>query len=307
MSEITPNTGNVLIAGASGFVGTALGRVLRDAGYAVTELTRSEPKSPSQRPWSPEEGRVDIELLDEADIVVNLAGASIAGGLWTARRKELILQSRLQSTSTLARAIARAETPPSVFISTSAVGYYGDRPGETLTEDSTPGDDFLAEVCVRWEAAANPARDAGVRVVHPRFGLVLSGDGGMLPLIKKPFQFGLGGKIGGDQHMSWIDLQDLVAAIQFLIEQESLAGPVNFVAPQSVTNEHFTRAMGEALHRPTIIPVPKAVAGFVGGELVQQLLLADQRVRPQVLADAGFVFTRPTIESTLFAAFGTDS
>jgi uncharacterized protein (TIGR01777 family) len=173
-----------------------------------------------------------------------------------------------------------------------------------LTEESGPGSDFLADVSVKWEAAADPARQPGVRVVHPRFGLVLSGNGGMLPVIKKPFQFAIGGKIGGDQMMSWVDLQDVVAATRFVIENDALAGAVNFVAPNPVTNAHFTKAMGDALHRPTIIPVPGSIAGFLGGELVQQLLLTDQRVLPTVLTAAGFTFAQPTIEQTLARAFG---
>lgn len=294
---------HILIAGASGFVGTALSAALRSQGHDVVELVRSQPRNENQRFWQPSEHRIDQALIDNADIVINLAGASIAGGWWTEKRKHLILQSRLDCTTTLADAIARAARKPELFISTSAVGYYGSRPGEILTERSCAGDDFLADVCMQWEAASDPARDAGVRVVHPRFGLVLSGTGGMLPLIKKPFQFAIGGRIGGDQYMSWIDLHDLLRAMEFVIANDSVGGPVNFVAPNPVTNAEFTKAMGTALHRPTIVPVPKPVAGLLGGELVQQLLLADQRVLPIVLSDASFQFQRPTIEETLVAAF----
>ncbi|MCA9832376.1 MAG: TIGR01777 family oxidoreductase [Thermomicrobiales bacterium] len=303
MAAFNTSPSHVLIAGATGFVGTALTASLRAEGHIVTELVRSQQRNEHQRIWQPAEHRIEPALIDSADTVINLAGASIAGGWWTEKRKHLILQSRLDCTSTLADTMAASATPPSLFISTSAVGYYGSRPGEVITEDTSVGDDFLADVCRRWEAAANPARDIGVRVVHPRFGLVLAGSGGMLPVIKKPFQFGIGGKIGGDQYMSWIDLDDLVRAMQLIMSDAGILGPVNFVAPNPVTNAEFTRAMGTALHRPTVIPVPRVIASSLGGELVQQLLLADQRVLPQRLLDSGFQFTHPTIDETLAAAF----
>lgn len=294
----------VLISGASGFVGSALIPVLKEAGWQVSQLVRSKPNNDTQVHWDPQSGEVDLDAIAAADVVINLAGASIAGGWWTAKRKHLILQSRVETTGTLADAIAKSSSKPAVFISTSAVGYYGDRPDQILTEQSDNGEGFLANVCDLWEAAAQPARDAGVRVVHPRFGLVFDGSGGMLPLIKKPFQFGIGGKIGGDQYMSWIDLSDLLRVFPFVIENEKIDGPVNAVAPEPVTNAEFTTAMGKALHRPTVIPVPKPVASTLGGELARDLLLADQRVIPTVLQDAGFAFDYGTIDKSLQHAFG---
>lgn len=301
---MTHNTGkHIVISGASGFVGSALIPVLREKGWQVTQLVRSAPKSGDQVQWNPESGEVDDETIASADVVINLAGASIAGGWWTEKRKQLIRKSRIDATSTLANAIARASSKPEVFINSSAIGYYGNRPGEVLTEDSPAGEGFLSDVCVEWEAAADPARDAGVRVVHPRLGVVFDGKGGMLPLIKLPFKFGIGGKIGGDQYMGWIDLHDLVRIFPFLVENEEIEGPVNAAAPNSMTNAEFTKAMGKALNRPTVIPVPKKIAAIAGGELVQDLLLADQHVKPQVLEEAGFVFERGHIDESLLHAF----
>lgn len=302
--EFRRNTHNhVLIAGGSGFLGSALTDSLTSQGFQVRHLTRSAPKRDDQVQYDPGSGEVDQQSIEDADIVINLAGASIAGGWWTEKRKQMIRQSRIDVTTTLADAIAQATNKPELFISASAVGYYGDRPGKQLDESSSPGAMFLSEVCVQWEQAADPARDAGVRVVHPRFGVILSGSGGMLPLISMPFKFALGGKIGGDQHMAWIDLHDLIRIFDLIIDTDDLTGPVNAVAPESTTNAEFTRAMGDALNRPTVIPVPKGLAGLAGGQLAQELLLPDQNVMPTVLQEAGFAFERPTIKDSLQAAF----
>lgn len=297
----------VLISGGTGFIGSALTKSLGSRGFRVKQLVRSVPKSDDQVQWNPAAGQVDPQAIDEADIIVNLAGASIAGGWWTENRKKQILQSRLDVTSTMARAIVESSNKPSLLISTSAVGYYGDRPGETLDESSDPGNLFLSDVCVQWEHAADPVREAGVRVVHPRFGVVLSGSGGMLPLISKPFKFALGGKIGGDQHMAWIDLHDLLGIFDHIIDHDEIEGPLNAVAPEATTNADFTDAMGDALNRPTVIPVPKVIAGLAGGQLARELLLPDQRVVPKVLRDSDFGFRFPSIQQSLDHAFGSKS
>lgn len=293
----------VLLAGASGYIGSALSQLLTGQGYQVTTLVRKATSAANQVQWDPAAQQVDGQAIEEADVVINLGGVSIAGGWWTAKRKQQILQSRLDVTSTLANAIAAASSKPSLFISTSAVGYYGDRPGETLDESSAPGDMFLSEVCTQWEAAADPARDAGVRVAHPRFGVVFSGDGGMLPLISTPFKLALGASLGGDQHMAWIDLHDLLRILTFTIENEALAGPINTVAPEPTTNKQFTMALADALNRPAFMRVPKAIVGTAGGQLARELLLADQKVVPNVLLEQGFDFERPTIASSMDAAF----
>lgn len=298
------NVHNVLMSGGTGFIGTVLTNSLEARGYSVKHLVRSTPEKDEQIRWNPAKGEIDQQCVDDADIVINLAGASIAGGWWTEKRKKLIMDSRVDSTTTIAEAIARSTRKPQVFISTSATGYYGDRPGEQLTETSDPGNMFMSEVCVQWEAAAKPAEEAGVRTVHPRLGVVFSGDGGMLPLISLPFKFALGGKIGGDQHMAWIDLHDLLRIFDHVIDNEQLRGPVNAVAPESVTNEEFTKEMGSALNRPAILPVPKRLASLAGGQLARELLLADQDIRPQVLEDTGFTFDRPSARQSLQAAFG---
>ena len=285
-------------------MGSALTTSLNQQGFDVKQLVRGEPGSTQQIRWNPAASEVPLAEIEEADIVINLAGASIAGGWWTQNRKKQIMESRVQSTSTLANAIASVTKKPSLFISTSAVGYYGDRPGEVLDESADQGEMFLSDVCEAWERSANPALDAGVRVVHPRFGVVLSGKGGMLPLMSLPFKLLLGGKIGGNQHMAWIDLKDLVRIFLHIIATENLHGPVNAVAPESPTNAEFTKAMSQAIGRPAVIPVPAKVAGVVGGELARELLLPDQNVIPRVLQESGFTFEYPTIQSSLNNALG---
>ncbi len=302
-NHMTSRNQHVLMSGGTGFIGTALTESLESHGYSVTQLTRSSPKNDREAQWNPSSGEIDQQHVDSADIVINLAGSSIAGGWWTEKRKQGLLRSRVDATSTLAKAIAQSTSKPDVFISGSAVGYYGDRPGEVLDESSSSGEMFLSEVCRQWEKEADPAREAGVRVVHPRLGVVLSGSGGMLPLISLPFKFALGGRIGGDQHMAWIDLEDLISIFHYLIENEQLTGPVNAVAPESTTNAEFTKAMGNALNRPTVIPVPGAIARVAGGQLAQELLLPDQNVKPKVLHGSGFEFARPSIKDSLNAAF----
>lgn len=297
----------IVIAGASGFVGSALTAALRDRGYRVESLTRSDNPERDQIAWDPAHGRIDASRLAGARAVVTLAGASIAGGLWTRKRKTVLMDSRVDTTSTLAKAIASIENRPQVFVSTSAVGFYGNRPGETLTEQSARGDGFLADVCESWEGAAEPARTEGVRVVHPRFGLVLDGNGGVLPIMVMPFLVGLGGKFGdGQQFMSWIALTDLVEILVRSIEDDSLIGPVNAVAPEPVRNAEFTSALGAAMKRPTFMTIPKKAATLIGGELVKDLLLPDQRAIPARLLEGGFEFRFPTVQSCLKAAFSDE-
>lgn len=295
----------VAVTGASGLVGKRLVQRLEERGDNVFRLVRSEPSSANEIHWNPSGGTIDRAALEGMDAVVHLAGASIAGGLWTEKRKRLIRSSRIDGTALLSQALASLEQPPKVLVSTSAIGYYGDGGHQVLTEASSSGNDFLAEVVRAWEAAARPAAKAGIRVVHPRFGLVLDGEGGMLPLMSLPFKLGVGGKLGsGDQYMSWIMLDDLVDIIVESIDNEALSGPVNAVAPHPVTNSEFTKAMGRALRRPTFMKVPGFAAKALGGELVEALILVSQRVVPAELNDAGFAFRYPTIDTALEAAFG---
>lgn len=303
-SSSTTKPLRIAVTGASGLVGNRLVKRLEGRGDIVHRLVRQEPKHENEIHWSPSGGTIDRAALEGVDAVVHLAGASIAGGLWTEKRKRLIRSSRVDGTALLSQALASLESPPQVLVSTSAVGYYGDAGDRELEESSPSGDDFLAEVVRAWEAAAQPAAKAGIRVVHPRFGLVLDGEGGILPLMSIPFKLGVGGKIGsGSQYMSWIMLDDLVDVLLESIDNESLAGPVNTVAPEPVTNAEFTKAMGRALHRPTFMAVPGFAAKAVGGELVESLILVSQRVVPEVLEDSGFRYRYPTIDSALHAAF----
>ena len=297
----------IAITGASGLVGSRLVERLEGLGDEVYRLVRSGPTSGRDIHWNPSGGVIDKSALEGMDAVVHLAGASIAGGLWTEKRKRLIRSSRVDGTALLSQALATLEHPPKVLVSTSAVGYYGDGGQQVLSETSDPGDDFLAEVCRAWERAARPASEAGIRVVHPRLGLVLDGDGGILPLMSIPFKMGVGGEIGGgEQYMSWIMLDDLVEVLVEAVDNEALSGPVNAVAQSPVTNREFTRAMGRALKRPTFMKVPAFAARAVGGELVEQLILVSQRVVPAELQGAGFTFRYPTIDVALEAAFGRD-
>lgn len=230
--------------------------------------------------------------------MVHLAGDNISDGRWTAAKKSQILQSRIQSTQLLCRSLAQLDTPPRVLVSASAVGFYGDRGAEVLTEDSAAGSGFLAEVCQAWEENTEPARQAGIRCVLLRIGVVLSPQGGALSKMLPPFRLGLGGRIGsGQQFISWITLNDLVAAIDHCLENTSLSGPVNAVAPGAVTNLEFTRALGKALGRPTLFPLPSLIAKLIFGEMAEATLLASTRAQPSKLAATGFRFSSPDIHT----------
>ena len=292
----------IAITGASGLVGTELVAALRERGDEVLRLVRRPATRPDEVTWDVARGRVDVAALEGLAAVVHLAGENIAGGLWTAARRRRIFDSRAEGTRQLAQQLAGLSAPPGVFVSASAIGYYGD-PGATLVdEDSPPGTGFLAEVCQAWEAAAQPARGGGIRVVIPRIGLVMASTGGVLGRLLAPFRLGLGGVVGsGRQYMSWVSLADLIAALQYAIETEALAGPVNLVAPEPVTNAEFTRVLGKVLGRPTVIPLPAFAVSALMGEMGRELLLAGQRVSAGRLIASGFTFRSPDLESALRA------
>ncbi len=295
----------IAVTGASGLVGSRLVPFLQGGGHEVISLVRRTPTNPNEVQWDPATGDIDAASLEGIDAVVHLAGVSIAGGLWTSKRKEEILRSRVDSTRLLATTLAGLQSPPSVLVSTSAVGYYGNTETHTVDESAPAGDDFLADVCVQWEAAADPARAAGIRVVHPRFGVVFAGEGGMLPLISKPFKAGVGGKLGsGSQGMPWISIEDLIGVLLVSMTDSRLSGPVNAVSPQLTTNAEFTAAMGEVLGRPTLFTVPGAVMKRVGGELAEELILVSQRVTPSRLQEIGFPFAFADLRDTLRCEFG---
>ena len=290
---------NVLVSGATGLIGSALIPELEAGGHRVSRLTRS-PEVEDDVGWDPATGEIDASRLEGHEAAVHLAGESIAEGRWTPQKKRRIMESRRQGTSLLATALARLPTPPNVMVSASAVGYYGDRGNEVLREDSRPGSDFLAAVCREWEAAAEPARQAGIRVVHPRFGLVLSPKGGALGRTLPIFRLGGGGRIGsGRQWWSWVALDDVVGAILHALTNDSVEGPVNVGSPNPLTNAEYTRVLGKVLNRPTIFPFPAPAARLALGEVADALLLASQRMQPARLKETGYEFRYPELEGAL--------
>ncbi|NOY42330.1 MAG: TIGR01777 family protein [Planctomycetes bacterium] len=291
----------ILVTGSSGLIGTALVATLEADGHQIVRAVRRPVKDPRKEiHWNPALGQIDHDRLEGLDAVVHLAGASIAGKRWTSAYKKELLDSRTQGTMLLSKAIAGLKRKPAVFACASAIGLYGDRGNEQLTESSPVGNGFLPEVCLQWEQACEAARDAEIRVVNMRFGVVLSPDGGALEKMLTPFKLGAGGILGnGRQYFSWIALADAIQAIQFVLNTAALTGPVNLVSPHPVTNRDFTKTLGQALSRPTIFPMPAFAARLLFGEMADALLLASARVVPQKLADAGYDFQYPTLEVAL--------
>lgn len=300
----------VIVTGSTGLVGRALIRSLLADGHEVTRLVRGDAqgfRAPGTTAvhWDPERGEIDAKELEGHDAAVHLAGEPVAEGRWDDEKKRRIRESRMKGTSLLAGALAGLSAKPSVLVSASATGFYGDRGAEVLREESASGSDFLSEVCREWELATLAASQAGIRVAHLRIGVVLSGEGGALQKMLTPFKLGLGGKVGsGSQYMSWITLEDLVGVIRRAIEDESLRGPVNAVAPGALTNEEFTKALGHVLGRPTIFAVPAFAARLAFGEVADALLMASTRVEPARLKEAGYQFKHPEIEGALRSALG---
>lgn len=290
---------NVLISGSTGLIGSRLVSFLTPSGNQVVRLVRGEAKTDGEVSWNPETGEIDASKLEEIDAVVHLAGENIAGR-WSNEKKRKIRDSRVIGTRLLAETIVKLKSPPRVFACASAIGYYGDHGDEVLTEQSAPGDDFLAGVCREWEAATKPASDKGVRVINLRFGVVLSRRGGALAKMLLPFKLGAGGIVGdGKQYWSWIALDDVVGAIGHALKTDALQGPVNVVAPNPVTNREFTKTLGNVLHRPTIFPMPAFAARLAFGEMADALLLASQRVDSKKLVDSGYAFRLPDLEGAL--------
>jgi uncharacterized protein (TIGR01777 family) len=291
----------VAITGATGLIGGALGAHLREQGWTVQGISRSGDEAIR---WDPAAGELDGAALEGVDAVVHLAGENVAGR-WSEAKKKRILQSRVQGTTLIARTLAGLRQPPSVLVSASATGYYGDRGDARLTEDEPAGEGFLAEVCVAWEASAAPAAEAGIRVVHPRIGVVLAREGGALAAMKTPFKMGVGGKIGGgEQLMPWVHLDDVVRMIAFALEHRELSGPFNAVAPAPVSNAVFTKALGKALSRPTFMPLPGGLAKLAMGEAADEMLLFSTGAVPTVLQGLGFEWRYPELREALAAALG---
>ncbi len=291
----------ILISGSSGFVGTALIESLRNDGHTVARLLRGNREIPAgDVRWDPVAGTIDLEAAEHSDALVNLGGENIGEKRWTTARKAELRSSRVNTTRSLVDAIAKLRNPPKVFISASATGYYGSRGDEQLTESSGPGNSFLADLSAEWEAAASRAQSRGIRVVIPRFGIILAAHGGALPRMLLPFKMGFGGRLGsGHQWMSWVTLNDVTCIVRYLITRTDLHGPVNVVAPNPVQNSEFTRTLARVLHRPAIFPAPEFALRLVLGEMADGLLLGSQRVLPAKLADAGYEFRDAELTSAL--------
>jgi uncharacterized protein len=291
----------ILVAGSRGLVGTDLVSFLKHQGHEVVRLSRSKKANDTEHviTWDPDSGSVNEADFEGFDAVINLAGENIASKRWTPDQKEEIRQSRVDSTELIANALTKVKTPPRVFVCASATGYYGDRPDEVLNENSVAvRGDFLSETCVAWENACKPAVEVGIRVVNTRFGIILSPKGGAMSKLLLPFQLGLGGQIGnGEQVMSWIALDDVIYALNYVVQNEAISGPVNFTAPNPVTNLEFTKTLGKVLQRPTIFPVPSFGIKLVFGEMADALLLSSQKVKPTKLESAGYEFAYGDLEA----------
>ncbi|HWV57048.1 MAG TPA: TIGR01777 family oxidoreductase [Longimicrobiales bacterium] len=306
--ESIPAPRRIAITGTGGLIGSAIARRASESGFQVTRLVRRAAAHPGEISWDPSAGRIDAAGLEGHDAVIHLAGETIAS-LWTPGRKRRIRESRVDGTALLARALVGFEHPPATLIVASGVHYYGIRgTDEPVDESAGPGEGFLAEVVHAWEAAASPARDAGIRVVHMRFGLVLSRRGGVLPTMLPAFRLGLGGPLGtGRQWLSWIALDDVIRAALFIVHNARISGPVNFTAPEPVTNAEFTRVLARVLKRPAPFRLPAWLLRLLPGGMGEELLLGGIRAVPRRLLEAGFTFEYPSIDAALTAVLRPDA
>lgn len=294
----------VIVSGSSGLVGTALIDSLRPEGHSIARLVRSTSAATADATskmirWEPPNGSIDLAAMEGADAVVHLAGASVASGRWTAARKQVLRRSRVDATRHLVTGLTQLKQKPRVLVSASAIGYYGDRGDEVLTEMSSPGNDFLAQLCRDWEAEAAKAEHEGIHTIMLRFGIILAAHGGALQKMLPAFRLGLAGRLGnGQQWMSWITLHDVVALIRHAIDHEAPRGPVNAVAPNAVTNAEFTSVLAEVLHRPALLPAPRFALRLALGEM-SDALVASQRVSPEKLNGTVFAFAHPRLKEAL--------
>lgn len=306
-ASLQPNLSHIdspiLLSGGSGMLGTAIGHALQARGIQLLRLTRKGQIGTDTLRWSPEKSEIEsIYRLEGLGAAIHLSGANVAGHRWTSAFKREMWESRVHSTHVLSRALARLKRPPAVLIAASAIGFYGNRGDEILNESSSAGQGFFPELCTAWEAATQPAIDAGIRVIHLRTGVVVAQEGGALKKMLPLFRLGLGGPLGsGRQWMSWIAESDLVSAVEFLLAAQTVQGPVNIVAPNPVTNAEFTRQLAHALHRPALIPAPAFGLRLVFGQMADEALLASTRVSPDKLRLAGFPFQFNTLDQA-FAA-----
>ena len=292
---------HIIVSGSSGLLGGTFIRFLTGQGHRVTRLVRRKPDpAVGEAFWDPQSGELDPAVFSDADAVLSLAGESIATGRWTANRKARIRESRIRSTELVVKTMCKLQRPPGVLVSASAIGYYGDRGEETLTEVSAAGSGFLADVCRDWEAATRPAAEQKIRVVNLRFGLILTPAGGALAKLLLPFKLGVGGKVGsGRQYWSWIAIDDVTGAMYHALTKQAMSGPVNVTAPMPVTNIVFTQALGRALSRPTILPAPAFALKLALGEMANELLLASARVQPAKLLANGYQFQFTDLDTAL--------
>lgn len=290
---------NILLSGATGLIGRALTEYLTSKGHTIYPLFRN-PASKKSHYWSPEKNQIHLDDGINLDAVIHLAGENIADSRWSNKKKAAILNSRVDGTRLISKEIASLKNRPRLFISASAIGFYGDTGDDIVDEDSNRGTGFLSDVATQWEMSTRAAEEAGIRTIHIRTGIVLSPDGGVLQKMLLPFKMGFGGVVGnGKQYMSWISINDVIRVIEFLIDDTSLSGPFNLVAPQPVTNFTFTRSLGRTLHRPTFIPLPAMVARIMFGEMADALLLSSCRVEARRLQTSGYTFLDSDLDNTL--------
>lgn len=298
---------NIVISGASGLIGRAIIPFLTTGGHHVTRLVRKTENTPDQLFWDPLAGKLEPSVLKNPDVIINLSGESIGQGRWTKAKKRKILQSRIKTTALLSETIANLNPPPKILLNASAIGYYGNQGDCTLTEDDCCGSDFISEICRNWEKATAEAHKRGIRVVFLRIGVVLTPCGAALEKMLFPFKMGLGGKFGsGRQYISFIGIDDVIGAIYHIINNDSIEGPVNIVAPNPVTNLEFTKTLGKVLKRPTLLTVPKIAIKSVFGEMGQEILLSGTRVEPQKLLASGYSFRNPDLEGVLRHVLGLE-
>ena len=296
----------VAVSGTTGLVGSAVSFALRARGDAVTRLVRRvAARTDDEASWDPVSGHIDQDILEGHDAVIHLAGEPIASWRWGDSKKERIRSSRVDGTRFLTDCLARLEQPPRVLICASAVGYYGSRPGEQVNEKSEPGDGFLADVAVQWEAACTPASEAGIRVVNTRFGVIVDRNDALITRQLPMARIGLGGRVGnGKQHISWVAIDDVVGVILHSLDRPELSGPINVTSPNSVTNQEFAQALSAAVGRPALGWMPGPIANLVFGEMGRELILTDQDVHPIRILESGYQFIHPKLESALRAALG---
>jgi uncharacterized protein (TIGR01777 family) len=301
----------ILVSGSTGFLGTALIEVLEREGHAIVRLVRPDTKQRKANGaplravrWDPVGGQFDSLAAEDADALIHLAGASIAGGRWNASRKNLLRTSRIEATRHLIASLSKLKQPPRVIVASSAIGFYGHRGDEVLTETSASGNDFLAALCREWEAESAQGTEFGARVVMLRFGIILAAHGGALPRMAMPFKLGVGGRLGsGRQWMSWLTLAEAVGIIRFALANGGLSGPTNAVSPNPIQNADFTRILARALRRPALFPAPAFALRLALGEMADALLLVSQRVKPSKLEQAGYPFAKPDLAAALTEVF----